>query len=291
MRHAFSRRRLLCQGAGAGLATLTPWRARSADAEGGNVNVCVWLRGGADGLSLLVPYGDDEYRRARPHTALLPPGSGARSALPLTAELGLHPKLAPLLPDFRAGEATIVTAVGAQAFTGSHATAEQVFLAALERRWAPVRVRNRATSLATQLSSLGRQVLNGAAPPAVLLELEGWDTHAAQGDGEQGLLTSAVAELGRDLSEFRSNLGAARHRVQLVVTSELGRSLHETPLAGTDDGHATIALLLGGPARDAPVIGSPPLLSREALSRGRHWAPRLDFDMLFAGLPPANGPR
>lgn len=37
--------------------------------EPGPVLVVVFLRGGADGLHLVVPHGDDDYYRARPSIA------------------------------------------------------------------------------------------------------------------------------------------------------------------------------------------------------------------------------
>jgi uncharacterized protein (DUF1501 family) len=42
--------------------------------------VCVFLRGGADTLNLLVPYGDDTYYRKRPTIGIAPSDKGATEA-------------------------------------------------------------------------------------------------------------------------------------------------------------------------------------------------------------------
>src|ERR1700722_18923204 len=57
----------------------------------GKILVVVQLSGGNDGLSTVVPYGDDHYYRAR--TTIAQP---ADKVLKLDNYVGLHPDLAPL---------------------------------------------------------------------------------------------------------------------------------------------------------------------------------------------------
>lgn len=89
--------------------------------------VCVFLRGAADTLNLLVPYGDDEYYKLRPTISIQPPSTYARNdeaALRLDDFYALHPKLRPLLPVFEAGRLGFVQAVGTDNPTGSHFEAQ-----------------------------------------------------------------------------------------------------------------------------------------------------------------------
>lgn len=81
----------------------------------GNVLVSVFLRGGADGLSLVAPHGEDDYYRARPTLAL-----SGKAVLDLDGFFGLHPALAPLLPLYRAGQMAVVHACGSGDQTRSH---------------------------------------------------------------------------------------------------------------------------------------------------------------------------
>ncbi|HEX8701426.1 MAG TPA: transcriptional initiation protein Tat, partial [Myxococcaceae bacterium] len=90
-------RRALLRSAGLsllGLATLPPFLARAAEALPPNrrkVLVTLFLRGGADGLSLVPPVGDPDYYRLRPQLALAAPGTSSDAALRLDDTFGLHP--------------------------------------------------------------------------------------------------------------------------------------------------------------------------------------------------------
>lgn len=88
--------------------------------------VCVFLRGGADTLNLIAPYGDDQYYKLRP-TIALPPPRGDESpdcAIRIDELYGFHPKLRPLLPLFKEGRLGAVQAVGSDNTSGSHFEAQ-----------------------------------------------------------------------------------------------------------------------------------------------------------------------
>ena len=80
----------------------------------------VFLRGGADTLSLLPPHGDDRYFRSRPTLAVPSPGRGSRSAIRLDDHYGLHPDMAALEPAYREGRLAFVQGVGINNTSGSH---------------------------------------------------------------------------------------------------------------------------------------------------------------------------
>ena len=100
---------------------------------GGNILVVVSLRGGADGLSLVVPHGDPAYAPARPIIGI-PTGS----LLAKDAMFGLHPAFAPLLPMWNAGKFGAIHAVGLPQPNRSHFAAmeevEDADLGSEERR-------------------------------------------------------------------------------------------------------------------------------------------------------------
>ncbi len=85
--------------------------------------VCIFLRGGADTLNMIVPYGDDDYYRLRPTLSINPPKRGS-GAVPLDDFHGLHPGMRSLLPIFKEGRLGIVQAVGSDDQTGSHFEAQ-----------------------------------------------------------------------------------------------------------------------------------------------------------------------
>ncbi len=88
--------------------------------------VCVFLRGGADALNLVVPHFEDRYYALRPSLAVPRPDHADTESrcLPLDERFGLHPRLASWLPAFRSGELAIVHAIGSDDQTRSHFEAQ-----------------------------------------------------------------------------------------------------------------------------------------------------------------------
>lgn len=90
--------------------------------------VCVFLRGAADGLSLVVPHTEERYYALRPTLAIPRPDDGRadakKRAIDLDGRFGLHPSLGRLEPLYRAGELAIVHAVGSDDSTRSHFEAQ-----------------------------------------------------------------------------------------------------------------------------------------------------------------------
>lgn len=120
-------RRQFVSGAGAvfAAAAIPAWLPRVVLAETENssrdVIVSIFLRGGADGLSLVVPFGDDQYYAARPTIAVARPDSGRTSRVtPLTDYFGFPPAMLGLLPAYRAGELLAVHAAGVTVANRSH---------------------------------------------------------------------------------------------------------------------------------------------------------------------------
>ena len=86
--------------------------------------IAIFQRGAVDGLSVVVPFGEAEYYRARPSIAIARPGAGATSAIDLDGFFGLHPRLQPLKPLWDARQLAIVHACGSPDSTRSHFDAQ-----------------------------------------------------------------------------------------------------------------------------------------------------------------------
>ena len=89
--------------------------------------VCVFLRGGADTLNIVVPYGNDDYYKLRPTIAIAPPVQNQEEqnrAIKLDDYYGFHPLMNPLIPTFKEGRFAIVQGVGSDNTSGSHFEAQ-----------------------------------------------------------------------------------------------------------------------------------------------------------------------
>jgi uncharacterized protein (DUF1501 family) len=87
-----------------------------------------------------------------------------------------------------------------------------------------------------------------------------------------------LGELGQALAAFTRDLGERMRDVVVVTMSEFGRAVRENETSGTDHGHATAMLVLGGPVNGGRVLGTWPGLE------GRDVDVTTDFRDLFAEL-------
>lgn len=114
-------------------------------------------------------------------------------------------------------------------------------------------------------------------------DVSGWDTHVNQGAGE-GQLAARLAEFGQALAAFAQDLGEGMRDVVVLTMSEFGRTVRENGNAGTDHGHATAMLVLGGPVEGGRVLGKWPGLDARERFEGRDVAVTTDFRDLFAEI-------
>jgi uncharacterized protein (DUF1501 family) len=118
----FTRRQFLA-GAGmavAGLGTqLVTTRASFGAPNATGTLVVIFLRGGMDGLSVVVPADDPHLLAARPSIAV-----PAGALLPLDRGFGLHPALAPLHELWKRGQFTAVPGVSTPDISRSHFQAQ-----------------------------------------------------------------------------------------------------------------------------------------------------------------------
>lgn len=98
--------------------------ARAGTREGRSTLVVVFQRGAADGLNIVVPYGEDDYYRMRPSIAVARPGKGDDAAIDLDGFFGLHPSLEPLARHYRDKSLAFVHASGSPDTTRSHFDAQ-----------------------------------------------------------------------------------------------------------------------------------------------------------------------
>ncbi len=119
-RRSVLRGALALGGASFMVGSATVSASASSPSPASSVLVVLSLRGGADGLSLVVPYADPGYYSARPTIAV---PQNQLLAGTTDGRFGLHPKLAPLLPMWNAGSLAVVHATGLTTANRSHFSA------------------------------------------------------------------------------------------------------------------------------------------------------------------------
>ncbi|KAF0244242.1 MAG: hypothetical protein FD167_3663 [bacterium] len=81
--------------------------------------VMINLRGGADGLNIVVPYREENYYQIRPTISLSAPNN-TNGVIDLDGFFGIHPALAPLMPLYKNKQLAFLHAVGWPGESHSH---------------------------------------------------------------------------------------------------------------------------------------------------------------------------
>lgn len=186
-----------------------------------SVLIVVFLRGGADGLHMVVPHGDDAYHRARPGIGLK-----KTDTLNLDGFFGLHPRLAPLHPFWKDGLLGIIHCAGSEDETRSHFEAQDFMehggLAA--GGWLGRFLRSRPETEPSPLTAVAigpklPECLRGAPSCAALQSLEGFGL----GRGATGAFTRELAALygghGGLLGQAGGSALAALGRIESLTQS------------------------------------------------------------------------
>lgn len=118
-----------------------------------------------------------------------------------------------------------------------------------------------------RLKTLASLMKQGLSMKVATVDLGGWDTHEWQGENGEGYFAELLGQLGGGLSAFYNDLSAANltNKVNIVVMSEFGRRLSENASRGTDHGHGSAMLVLGGNVNGGKLYGKWPGLGAEQL--------------------------
>jgi uncharacterized protein (DUF1501 family) len=114
-------------------------------------------------------------------------------------------------------------------------------------------------------------------------EMDGWDTHANQGNGK-GQLAGRLSTFGDSLAALYQDLGDRMRDVVVVTMSEFGRTVRQNGNRGTDHGHGTCFFALGGSIKGGKVHGEWPTLAPDRLFESRDLAVTTDFRDVFGHL-------
>ena len=144
--------------------------------------IAIFQRGAVDGLSVVVPYGENDYYRVRPTIAIGRPKSQDTAALDLDGFFGFNPRLAPLKPLWDRRDLAVVHACGSPDSTRSHFDAQDYMESAtpgvkstgdgwlnryLQAKHADSETSFRAVALTPQLP----RMLQGSAPALAMSQI------------------------------------------------------------------------------------------------------------------------
>jgi len=183
--------------------------ARTAYAQGTRPRakqlIAIFQRGAVDGLSVVVPFGDAEYYRARPSIAIARPGTSDGAAVDLDGFFGFNPRLAPLKPFWDQHALAIVHACGSPDSTRSHFDAQDYMETAtpgvkstsdgwLNRYLQAQKLEHQTPFRAVALTHQLPRTLQGTAPATAMSQISQFDIRGGQSGSAGATFESLYAE-------------------------------------------------------------------------------------------------
>jgi len=117
------------------------------------------------------------------------------------------------------------------------------------------------------------------------IDVGGWDTHFAQGSAS-GQMPNLMKDLAEGLAAFHADMFDHMNHLTTVTMSEFGRRASENGSLGTDHGHGSMMMVLGGNVDGGKVHGQWPGLGEGQLIGPGDLAVTTDYrDVLSEVLP------
>ncbi len=190
--------------------------------------VVIFLRGGADGLNILVPHGDDAFYRARPTI-----GRKKDDLVNLDGFFGLHPALSSWERLWKDGTLAAVHCAGSEDTTHSHFEAQDFMEhgGLIAGGWLGRFLRNRPDAATSPLGAIALgsslpEVLRGAPSCAAISSIDDFTLDAPPAFTQS--LTSLYSRSGSLLGPAGASALAALDRIQSLSATKY------TPADGAD---------------------------------------------------------
>jgi uncharacterized protein (DUF1501 family) len=118
-------------------------------------------------------------------------------------------------------------------------------------------------------------------PRVAVFEVNGFDTHAAQG-GVDGTHTECLVEMDEIINNLRDNLQEAYKDTIILTVTEFGRTIKQNGGNGTEHGYGTAIFMAGGLLKKSQVYTDWPGLKRKEMYQGRDLNATIDARSVYA---------
>ena len=118
-------------------------------------------------------------------------------------------------------------------------------------------------------------------PRVAVFEVNGFDTHAAQG-GVDGTHTKCLVEMDEIINNLKDNLQEAYKDTIILTVTEFGRTIKQNGGNGTEHGYGTAIFMAGGLLKKSQVHTDWPGLKRKELYDGRDLNVTIDARSVYA---------
>jgi uncharacterized protein (DUF1501 family) len=134
--------------------------------------------------------------------------------------------------------------------------------------------------LAKSLKSVAQLIKLNAGLKVATIDFDGWDMH----DAQEWKFPQWVEALSRNLQAFYNDIHAYQNKVTVVAMTEFGRRLKANKNGGTDHGHGSVMMVLGGNVNGGKMYGKWPGLANEELDNGVDLAVTTDYRTVLSEI-------
>ena len=132
------------------------------------------------------------------------------------------------------------------------------------------------------LSKVAGQTLRSPEGPNVaVFDIEGFDTHSAQGD-INGKHAEHLSEVDTVVNTLKNHLKEAFKDTLILTVTEFGRTVNENSGRGTEHGYGSAILMAGGLLKKSQVYSDWPGLKQNNLFEGRDLQSTIDARSVYA---------
>ncbi len=127
----------------------------------------------------------------------------------------------------------------------------------------------------------GKQLSDPNGPTVAVFEVDGFDTHAAQG-ATNGAHADCLKEYDRIVKGLKGSLGNEFRNTLILTLTEFGRTIKQNSSNGTEHGYGTAVLMAGGLVKKAELHTDWPGLKRKEMFEGRDLNSTIDARSIYA---------
>jgi len=137
-----------------------------------------------------------------------------------------------------------------------------------------------AAEFGRNLQQLARLLKAEVGVEVAFADIGGWDHHGS----ENQLLPNLLRQFASGIAAFFQEMGDRIEDIVLVTMSEFGRTVQENGNGGTDHGHGSFMMVIGGRVQGGKIYGKWPGLEKEQLFEGRDLAVTTDYRDVLSEL-------
>ena len=131
-------------------------------------------------------------------------------------------------------------------------------------------------------SNAANELSKANGPKVAVFEVDGFDTHAAQG-ATNGAHADCLSDYDNIIKSLKSSMSKEAFENTLILTlTEFGRTIKQNSSNGTEHGYGSAVLMAGGLIKKAQVHTDWPGLKRKELFEGRDLNSTIDARSIYA---------